>query len=117
MAMESKKINNQQYNITKKQYTKENISLNSEWNELISCDPSDITENVTLSMSSVDPDDIPDDITLSLSSFEKIESDDSLNESFSRNNLTESDLSPEIELKDEKIVADLQPNVGEKRPI
>lgn len=93
---------------------KSNIPIDSEWARIISCDPSDIPDDITFSLSAVNTDDIPDNISLSLSSFDPDQSQDSLNVNYARNNLTESDLSPEIELKEGKTVAGSQPNVGQK---
>lgn len=89
-----------------------NIPLNSEWKGIISCDPSEIPDDISLSLSSVTPDQIPDDISISMSEFN--ESKDNIKVSFPKNNLTESDLSPELELKDRKAIPGSQPNVGEK---
>lgn len=89
-----------------------NIPLNSEWKGIISCDPSEIPDDISLSLSSVTPDQIPDDISISMSEFN--ESNDNIKVSFPKNNLTESDLSPELELKDRKAIPGSQPNVGEK---
>lgn len=93
---------------------KNNIPIDSEWAGIISCDPSDIPDDITFSLSSVNTNDIPDDISLSLPSFDPDQSQDSLNVNYAGNNLTESDLSPEIELKEGKTVAGSQPNVGQK---
>lgn len=98
----------------KVQQQERNIPVNQEWAGIISCDPSDIPDDISLSMSSVDPDEIPDDISISMSSFDPGQSQDSIKIQRVAHNNTESDLSPEIELKEGKAVAETQPNVGQK---
>lgn len=99
--------------ISEEKIQKRNIPLDSEWAGIISCDPSEIPDDISFSMSSVTPDQIPDDIEISMSEFNQ-ESQDSIKVKKAKNNLTESDLSPELELKDEKTVPGSQPNVGER---
>ena len=93
--------------------TNRNVPLNTEWEGIISCDPSEIPDDISLSMSSVNPDQIPDDISISMSEF-NVDQSDSVKVHAPRNNLTESDFSPEIQLKDENVIPGSQPNVGNK---